>query len=530
MASGTAVSRIFGLVRVLLAAAVFTQSSRHADIYSLAMTVPNALYLLFAGGAVNQVLVPQIVRAIKRDPDGGEAYTNRIMTAFLLIIAALTVVFVVGAPVITAIYAGAEWQATDLAPQYRSMVLLTTLCLPQVFFYGAFFLGSQVLNARGTFGPMMWAPVVNNIVQIGVLGLYAVLWGFRVDLGEPFSGSQILLLGLGSVVGLAIQTAVLFPFMRRVGFRYRPRFDLRHSGLGHTFSVTKWTLAFVGAAQVWYLVLTKLASGATAGGQGAGKTVYDTAYLIYVLPHSLVTISLATALMSSLSGYAARSQMDAFAEELTHGTRLMTTAILPVALLFVAIGLPLTEFPPMWREDGVFTGWTLIALSLGLFQFSLLYLLQRAYFALEDNRAIFFQQVVITAVAVASAYALVELGDVPPAWIAPVLALANSLSSTIGLVYLLIHARHRIPSFHSAPLLVHAGRVGLAALPGAALAWLIAWFQTSRWDGLAADTAGLVAAIGAAVGVYLGMSKLLRLSEVAHVIGLVTRRLKPAKE
>ncbi|MDR1450015.1 MAG: murein biosynthesis integral membrane protein MurJ [Propionibacteriaceae bacterium] len=530
MAAGTGVSRVFGVVRVLLASAVFSQAGRRSDMFALATSIPNALYLLFAGGAVNQVLVPQIVRAIKNDPDGGEAYTNRVMTAFLLAIGALTVVVVAAAPLVTWVYVGDDWRTPENAAHYTSIFALTTLCLPQIFFYGAFFLGGQVLNARGVFGPMMWAPVANNVVQIGVLGLYAFLWGFKQSVGDPFTPSQVLLLGLGSGAALIVQTAVLIPFMRRIGFHYRPRFDLRGAGLGHTFAIAKWTLLFVAAAQLWYVILSRLASNGTAGNNGAGKMVYDNAYLIYVMPHSFVTISLGTALMSSLSVYAAQGQMADFAAELTHGIRLMSTVIIPAAVLFLAVGLPLTGLPPMWRDDGALTGWTLMALSLGLFPFSLAYLLQRAYFALEDNKSVFFQQLVITAVAIAGGTAAISFGHVGSAWVAPVLALANSVSYAVGLVWILIHSRHRIPSFRTGPILGHAVRVFAAIVPGACLAWLITSWQTRHLDGFAWDTAGLVAAIGVAGGVYLGLSKLLRLTEVSAAIGIVVRRLKPAKE
>jgi putative peptidoglycan lipid II flippase len=529
MAAGTAVSRIFGVVRVLLASALFSQAGRRSDMFALATSIPNALYLLFAGGAVNQVLVPQIVRAVKHDRDGGRAYTNRIITAALLVVFALTFVLLVAAPLVAWVYVGDEWRTPELAAHYRSIFALMVLCLPQVFFYGVFFLGSQVLNARGAFGPMMWAPVVNNIVQIGVLGLYAALWGWRSDVGDPFTPPQTLLLGIGSLMGLVVQTAVLVPFLRRVGFRYRPRLDLRGSGLGHTFALAKWTLLYVATAQVWYIVLSRLATDATAGNNGAGKMVYDNAYLLYVMPHSLITISLGTALMSSLSAYAAQGDGAGFAGELTRGIRLMTTAIVPVAGLFLAVGLPLATLPPMWRADGALTGWTLMALSLGLFPFSLTYLIQRAYFALEDNKAIFFQQVVITAAAVLAGVAAIHLGRVPSVWVAPVLALANSASYAVGLVWLLRDARRRLPVFRSAPVLGHAARVALAALPAAGLAWLIAWWQTTRWSGLAWDTAGLLAAVSAFGGVYLGMSKLLRLTEVTDAVGVVVRRLRPAR-
>lgn len=222
MASGTLISRFLGLLRVILISFILGNGTRQADILSIATMVPNALYILFAGGALNTVLVPQIVRAIKNDPDGGEAYTNRIMTAFLLIVGAVAIAVTAAAPLVTRLYSSAEWRTPELASQYGSMVALTYLTLPQIFFYGAFFLMGQVLNARDKFGPMMWAPIANNVVSILVLSVYFVVYGTGTDTAAAFTRPQVLMLGLGSTTGIIIQTLVLLPFVRKVGFKLRP--------------------------------------------------------------------------------------------------------------------------------------------------------------------------------------------------------------------------------------------------------------------------------------------------------------------
>ncbi len=222
MASGTMISRILGVIRVMLVAFILGNGTRQADMLALATMVPNSLYILFAGGALNTVLVPQIVRAIKNDDDGGEAYTSRIMTAFMLIITVVAVVVTIGAPLVTAIYTSPAWRGTDLEAQYASLVALTYLTLPQIFFYGAFFLLGQVLNARDKFGPMMWAPIANNIISIAVMALYFVVWGNDDDHSSAFTTPQILLLGIGTTLGIVAQTAVMIPYVRKLGFKLRP--------------------------------------------------------------------------------------------------------------------------------------------------------------------------------------------------------------------------------------------------------------------------------------------------------------------
>src|SRR3712207_83007 len=166
MAAGTALSRVMGFFRLMLLVFLFGNATRQADMFTIANTVPNSMYILLAGGVLNTVLVPQIVRAIKGDRDGGEASTNRIMTAGLLVLAAITALLTLAVPVVIWLYSAEGWKAPELSAQYSSMLVLAYYTMPQVFFYGVHVLAGQVLNARDKFGPMMWAPIANNVVSI----------------------------------------------------------------------------------------------------------------------------------------------------------------------------------------------------------------------------------------------------------------------------------------------------------------------------------------------------------------------------
>ena len=212
MAAGTFVSRILGFVRTMLVAFALGNMTTQGDTFTLATVVPNNLYMIFAGGALNTVLVPQIVRHTKHDDDGGDAYVNRIMTAFLLALGAVTVLAMVFTPQVMGLWMGDAWQAGRLAAHREALFFLAYLTMPQLFFYGVFFLVGQVLNARDRFGPMMWAPIVNNIVQIVVLGAYAATWASNTDRSQPFTTDQMLVLGLGSTAGIVLQTVALIPF------------------------------------------------------------------------------------------------------------------------------------------------------------------------------------------------------------------------------------------------------------------------------------------------------------------------------
>ena len=328
MAGGTATSRVLGFFRLMLLVYLFGNGTRQAEMFTIATTVPNSMYILLAGGVLNTVLVPQIVRAIRGDADRGEAYTNRIMTAGLIALGLITLLLTLAVPAIVSLYSAAGWKSPELSAQYQSMIMLAYYCMPQVFFYGVHVMAGQVLNARDRFGPMMWAPIANNVVSIMVLLLYLMVFE-RTSTGAPFTSGQELLLGLGSTLGIAAQAAVLIPFLRASGYHFRPRFDFKNTGLGKTLRLAKWTLGFVLVTQAALVVVSKLASGATVGGEGAGLTAYSNAWAVWILPHSLITVSLATAMLPVASRLAAAGDRAGVAAETMRATRLAVTALLP---------------------------------------------------------------------------------------------------------------------------------------------------------------------------------------------------------
>ena len=305
MATGTILSRFSGYFRTLLIVAALGQAL-HADIFTIANTIPNAVYILVAGGVFNAVLVPQLVRAMKNDEDGGDAYAARIITLSAIFLAVVTVLLVIVAPLLMRVYLDRRYFDPDRAAHLESAIAFTRYCLPQVFFYGMFVLLGQVLNARQKFGPMMWAPIANNLIAIAVLASTCWCGASRPTRSRsaPSPTAQELLLGLGSTLGIVVQFLILLPYLRRAGFRYRPRFDFRGTGLGHTARLGVWTVLFVVVNQLAYLVVTRLASGGTVEGGGTGNTVYSSSFLIMMVPHAIVTVSLTTAILPRLSGYA----------------------------------------------------------------------------------------------------------------------------------------------------------------------------------------------------------------------------------
>ncbi len=541
MAAGTVVSRLSGFLRsTLLAAALGTQL--HADVFTIANTVPNMLYILLAGGVFNAVLVPQLVRAMKHDEDGGAAYTDRIITLAALFLAGVTALLVVGAPWLMRLYLDGTFFTEPFTAQRESVIAFARLCLPQVFFYGMFVLVGQVLNARDRFGPMMWAPIANNVISVAVLAAYLVLFG-------PASGSQLCggyttgqewLLGLGSTVGIAVQLLVLVPYLRAAGVTFRPRFDFRGTGLGHTLRLGTWTVAFVVVNQIAYTVVVRLASsgtvdaaltcGESAATSGTGYTIYSGAFLLVMVPHSIATVSLATAVLPRLSRAAADEDLPRLAAQVSSTTRTALALIVPFALLLPAIALPLANvvfgYGAASRTFADFAA-SLALFAPGLVFFTVHYLMLRGFYALERTRTVFWVQCVIAATNITLAVLVTSMVD--PQHTAPGLVVAYGGSYAVGAVCSYLLLRSVLGGLETPRLVRFLVRLLIAAGLAAGVAWAVRAGLLAAWPsgGGKLQALTLLVLCGLAdLVVLLAAARAMRIREVTEVVDLVTSRLR----
>lgn len=532
MAAGTLLSRLTGFVRAgMLAAAIGV--SLHAEVFNVANTIPNSLYILVAGGVFNTVLVPQLVRAIKGDADGGDAYANRIITLGALVLAGVTAVLVLLAPQLLRLMVdGSFFTDPDLSAERESLIDFARWCLPQIFFYGMFVLVGQILNARNRFGPMMWAPIANNIISIGVIGTYLVLYS-----GEPATGGystqQELLLGLGSTIGIVVQALILLPYLRASGFRMRPRFDFVHTGLSHTLKLGMWTVGFVIVNQLAFYVMVHRATAGTAQvaegvSDASGFTVYSNAFLLTQVPHSIVTVSLATATMPLISRLAAEGRLAEVGTEMVQTLRLALAVIVPFAMALLVLGPALATVLFSWGQaagDTEALGWTLMAFAPGMLMFSLHYVVLRGFYAVEDTRTPFFIQCAIAAVNVALAIGLTV--SVDPKLVAPMLALAYGASYAVGALLSLTVLSRRLGGLGRRSLAEFLARVSVAALLAAGGAWLTIALLDRAGLEVASKSDSLVLLAGgglAGVALYVVAARVLRIGEISRIVGLVISR------
>lgn len=531
MAAGTIVSRITGFGRNLVMAAAIGVGTL-SDSYQVANVLPTMIYVLVGGGALNAVFVPQLVRAMKKDDDGGAAYANRLLTLVMVVLGAVTVLCVVGAPLLVQV------MSPEIADDPRRMavtVAFARYCLPTLFFMGAHVVLGQILNARGRFGAMMWTPVLNNLVIIAAFGGF--IWAFGGFTGSGVTPATITpegvrLLGLGTLLGLAVQALAMLPYLRDAGFRLRPRFDFRGHGLGKAMGLAKWTLLFVLANQLGMVVVTQLATKAGAAAErggftGTGITAYNYALLLWQMPQAIITVSVMTAVLPRISRAAADDDMAAVRDDISYGLRTSAVAIVPCAFAFLALGVPMSTllYAGSGAEGARGIGFALMAFGLGLIPYSVQYVVLRGFYAYEDTRTPFYNTLVVALVnAGASALSFVLL---PPRWAVVGMAASYGLGYAFGVGIAWRRLRKRLGGdLDGARVLRTYARLIAASTPAALASGAVAYALTRELgSGALPSLLSLTAGGAVLLLVFLAMARLLRLPELAALTGMVRARL-----
>lgn len=525
MAAGTLASRVLGVVRTVVLAWAIGQIGLSADAFATANTLPNSLMALIAGGVLNAVLVPQIVRAAKRS-DGGKDYLDRLLTLAIIVLGGATLVATALAPVLFRVFGTATWSPA----QMRLGTAFALWCLPQIFFYGLYTIYGQVLNARGSFGPYMWAPVVNNIVAIAGTLVFVVLCGSGAKAPEWWSAGPIALLAGTATLGIVAQALVLLPAMRRSGYTWRPRIGWRGIGLSRAGRVAGWTLAATAAGQFGFIFISQAANSggaqaARAGGRAGGRQLYDNAYLLFILPHSLVAVSLITAVFTRMSISAGANRTDEVRADASLALRLTGLATVISTAAVLVLGEDFTRAIMIFnsRTETDALALSTMAMILGLVPFSAQYLFTRIFYAYEDARTPFWIALVTICTWVAGS--LLSAATLSPAWVVPGIGLAMSVSNLVGASLSAVIATRRLGGLDGGALVRAHLRFALAASVAAAAGWAASTgIHTLTGSGLTAAYLCVAGVGGVMLAVYLGLLHLLRSPELAQILAPLRAR------
>jgi len=479
MASGSIVSRLLGFVRNFLFGAILAGSmSGAASAFSAANALPNTVWLLVGGGTLNAILVPAIVRAVKR-PDRGSEYVSKLMTLVATVAAVLTLLCMVAVPVLLVLTSGA------LPPEtYALAIQLGYWMMPQIFFSALYVMCGQLLNAHDSFGPYQWAPVLNNLVGIVGAAIFLGIWGTQ---GDPtqWTLQMIVALALINVGGSASQVVFLFWYVRGLDLRLRPRWGLRGLGLGTLSRIGLWTLAMLGLGQlgIW---ATRWSTGSAvraneaavqAGIEGTNNPALlslDWAYLAFMLPQGIIAVTIVTAVFPSISRSAAADDHRAALSRYASTNRLLALPMVLSTVLFIALSGPV-----MWvigggtdPEAARANGTVLIGYIVGLVPFASLYLMKRVFYAYENARVPFLVQIPNTAVSLLGVPIVLTL--VPPQQAAMTAALISSVGNVLAWVLGMILLRRHAARVDTAPPSLRPSLILGAKLAAAAvLTWLV---------------------------------------------------------
>ncbi|MCF4007637.1 murein biosynthesis integral membrane protein MurJ [Corynebacterium uropygiale] len=377
MAIPTLLSRITGFLRNVLIGT--SLGSAVASAFNTANTLPNLITEIVLGAVLTSLVVPVLVRAEKEDEDRGAEFIRRLFTLSMTILVVVTLCVVIAAPILVRMYLRADGEVNVIQSTSFAIWLL-----PQVLFYGMFSLFMAVLNTKGYFRPGAWAPVANNIVSIAVLLVYQFLPG-ELDPSAP-SGlfdPHVLLLGLGTTLGVVVQFLIMLPPLRRARVNLRPLWGIdarlkQFAGMGLAIIV------YVGISQFGYAISTRVASGSDA----SAPFIYSQHWLLLQVPYGIIGVTLLTAIMPRLSRYAAEGDDQAVVRDLTLATKLTFIALIPVVIFFTFFGLDIAQtlfaFRDFTTHDADLLGWTLSFSAFTLIPYSLVLLHLRVFYAREE--------------------------------------------------------------------------------------------------------------------------------------------------
>lgn len=518
MASGTMVSRILGFVKTALLGIAIGQLSRSADAFANGNILPNTLYMLLAGGMLNAILVPQIVKSVQH-PDGGKAYLNKVLTLVSVALFAVTALAMLGAPFILQLLTPG-WPDS----QRTLAIAFAYWCIPQIMFYGWYTVLGEALNAKRIFGPFTWAPAIANVVAIAGILVYIALFGSGNNPPvENWTPLSIGILGGSTTLGIAAQAMILIVPWRKAGLSFRPDFKWRGVGLGETGRTAFWALLTATLMTMGGLVVTPVMN--LASGEGPATAAMQNIWLVFMLPHSVIAVSLVTAYFTRLSELGQSGNMPEFREAYLSAAKQVTMLMLFAAtLMFMAAPFVTRVLWPTGTEEGIEAmALVMRVYSLGLAAYSLMFTTQRAFFALSDARTPF---VFITAQLIALIGGLlIAVSFVEAAYIGVTYA-AIWTASTIGQsVFALWLLRRRLGCIGGRDLLSGVLRYVIAAIPTVVIGMLLAGFATS----LAPDYGMVLAvvfalAIAVVMGlVYIAMLLVLRVHEVQGILRRIRR-------
>ncbi|MEQ1873434.1 MAG: murein biosynthesis integral membrane protein MurJ [Ilumatobacteraceae bacterium] len=507
VASGTALSRVTGLVRVAVFGAVLGKSAL-TDAYNQANATPNLIYELVIGGILSSALVPLFTQLRHDKNDHGEVAVRSVA---VVVIAAVTAIAVVCAPWLFSIYASATAEGVDLDLYREVGGTLAAFFLIQIFFYGVNSIATAELHARKQYFAAAWAPALSNVVIIGSLLLVpSALGGATAELGDVLTNDRLrMTLGFGATIGIAVMAVTLLPSLARSGapLGFRPAF--RDPAVQQLRKLSGWALGYVAMNQLAIIVVQNLLVRSGEGNQ----TAYTNAFTFLMLPHGLLAMSIVTTFLPEMSQAVAEHRRDRLIDRTDLGLRLVAMLTIPAGFgLFVLrrpiIGLAL-QHGEYSSADALVASRALAGFALGLGAFSVYLFALRVFYAHQDPRTAYMINLCENILQIVLAFALYDRFGVLG------IAAAFAIAYFVAALWTLQILSYKIAGFPLRPILAALYRMTLAAGVMAEATWAVARVVGGN-DGMAALVRVSVSGV-VGIAVYVGVLALLRSPELQAI-------------
>ncbi|UGS25705.1 murein biosynthesis integral membrane protein MurJ [Microbacterium resistens] len=524
LAAGTIVSRVTGLLRTIVLVGVIGAIGKAPDAFSIANQLPNDVFSLISVGVLTAVLVPQIVQAAAHK-DGGSEFLSKLFTAGTVVLLAATAAAMLVAPWLVWLIAG------DKSPAQQALaVAFAYWCLPQIFFYGLYALIGETLNARRIFGPFTWAPVANNIISIAGFLLIGAMFGGSLTEISDWTPDRVAWLGGVATLGIVVQALVLLVFWPKTRLALRPDFRWRGVGLGNIGRLAGWTLL---------MAITSLAAGfyqhriaIDASGDDPSITVMMNAWLIFMLPYSVIVHSIGTPYFTQLSEHAHQGRDADVRADITRSIRTLGFFLVGALAAVLAAAIPASRIFTNSAGEARAAALVLVGYLAGLLSLAVLFIIQRTFYAYGDTRTPFFFTLFQCVLIVGTAFGaqlLYETGIIPLSALAATIALGQSVAGTLQTIVATWLLHRRLGGVGTANWMLALLRFLLAAVPAAAAGWgvFLALGGADGWT----TAEKLLGAIGAGIvgivvlAVYVVVLAVMRAPELAAARGLVSRFL-----
>ena len=510
--AATLASRILGLLRDQVLAALFG-ASNEMDAFIVAFRIPNLVRDLVAEGAMSAAFVPTFTRHLMLH---GKAdawrLANNLLNALILLTGVLVALGIVFARPLVTVYAG---DYARIPGKLELTIELTRVMLPFLALAAVAAALMGMLNSLHHYFLPALAPATFNVASI----ICALL---LVPLMPVVGLPRIMAIAIAALFGGIGQVALQWTPLRREGFRYEPRLDIRDEGLHRVLVLMGPGTLGLAATQVNLFVNTLLATS-----QGTGAVSWLTyAFRLMYLPIGLFGVSIATAVLPTTSRHAAVDDPQAIRATLGRGLVLMLLLNVPATFGLVVLATPIVrllfERGHFLPSDTAATAAALRLYAVGLVGYSAARIISPVFYALGRSRVPVAVSVASIAINVTASLVLVRMiGFRGLALGTSIAAIANG-----GLLFYLL--RQRVPDVDGMRLLVTMAKIIVAATAMAFVAVVSERAAVAVLPGMnvVRQTIRLTTAMTCALITLAGTAKILRIKEFDEMVGAFRRQAK----